>query len=140
MMTQKGRVVYNRKVHLFDQKDLARIMKAVKRQETLEVFIHKVVDSLLMTVKVFEEDYVDAFRFSLDSFWMWITGTDPDALGTYGEVYSKTRTLGTTIATIREEALSTPEFKDEIKAILAGFVAEMITVTSNIEEYVEEEL
>lgn len=101
MYTWKGRVVYNRKVHLFKFRDVGRILRKMRKLESLEDFVIKSQKTFIDSMEVIEEDYVDAFRFSIWAFWQDIV--NPEFFGTYGEFYSKSRSLGADLEAARQD-------------------------------------
>jgi hypothetical protein len=128
--TQKGRVVYDRKVHFFNKKDVGRILKAVKERTTLEVFVTQVIDSLQETCRALNEDYVEAFKYSLFAFWDWI------ATGKNQATFTESRSRGTPFGTL--EDLFYPA-NNETKELLIGYVAEMTNTIEDIKNFIEEE-
>jgi len=130
MMTQKGRVVYNRKVHFFGQKDIERIMKAIRKDHGLENWVQMVIESFQESCRVFGEEYVPAFEYSLKAFWIWITTKEspPPMVGS--------RSLFTAPVTLEDLI---PSEKDEIKNILIGYSAAMLNTLEEIKNYIEEE-
>jgi hypothetical protein len=130
MRTEKGRVVYNRKVHLFDFRDVFRVLKSIKGRTTLEEFIKRTIESLQESIRIFEEDYVEAFKYSLEAAWHWV------ATGEVMETFSESRVLFTKPPTIEDLYAPPP---DEKLVVLAGFVAEMLNTIEEIEKYIETE-
>jgi hypothetical protein len=128
--TQKGRVVYDRKVHLFDKNDVKRILKAIKERTTLEMFVTQVIDSLQETCRVLNEDYNEAFKYSLKAFWEWIATGKNQA--TYTQSQARSAPMGTL-----EDLYYPPD--TTTKDILIGYVASMTNTIEDIRDFIEEE-
>jgi len=138
MYTWKGRVVYNRKVHMFKWRDISRILRKMRHVESIEEFTKKSIAAFQESMEVVEEDYIDAFRFSLWAFWQWVK--DPQWYGTYGEFYSKSRSLGTDIEALREDLASQeagiPQSWD-IEKYGVAMAAVMINLIEEIKEEID---
>jgi len=99
--TEKGRVVYNRKVHLFRWKDVSRIEKALKELLTDENFFQEAINALIESANVIERDFVSAFEYSIKSFWEWAKNPKVEQ-----KTFSESRSFATDLEELKEEIYS----------------------------------
>jgi len=131
LKTERGRVVYNRKIHFFSQKDLKRVLRAVRREGPLREYVKMVINSFLNSVETIEQDFVPAFNYSLESFFEWVTtGVNPEARG----LLLKPPPFESYV-----EEFSADQTDETKKDRLAGMTASMINIIERIKNYVKQE-
>ncbi len=141
--TVMGRVVYERKKHLFSWKDFRRIQRSLRGGSTLEVWVTKSIQAFNLTLEKIEDEYVPAFEFSLKEFWRAIKSGDWEDREVYEQLFFEDQDIkGRSIQETLDETLATIEGKTPdkgtSKSIGAAMVASMLDIIEEIEEYYSE--